>query len=141
MGIADMVTTELPDAVLLARQVSQESCGYGPGAFLPEPCALIAEIGTKSVSTADCSNGSSKTCAKDDFFCWLRAEMDTVLDPTASEALCICVDVILTDETTSTEEASLQAVAVLLEEGVSIGLGLELTRRWQGVVESGALVQ
>jgi len=139
--IADMDTTELPDAVLLDSKASQESGGSGPGAFLPEPCAPIAEMDTNSVSTADCSNGSSQTCAKDEFFSWLRAEMDTVLDPTASEALCICVDVILTDETTSTEEALSQAVAVLLEEGVSIGLGLELTRRWQGVVESGALVQ
>lgn len=62
---------------------------------------------------------------------WLREDLQTALqDPSATEALVACVEVILGDEVSPPEEAAASAAEVLAAEGVPEAVGRELEHRW-----------
>merc|ERR1712228_508163 len=71
---------------------------------------------------------------------WLGKEMLQSLDSSAAEALSICVEVILLDEDTPTEEALFQAASVLADEGVPQDLCESLRIRWHSACEAALLV-
>jgi len=71
---------------------------------------------------------------------WLGEEMLQSLDSSAAEALSMCVEVILFDEDTPTEEALFQAVSVLADEGVPQHLCESLRSRWHSACEATLLV-
>jgi len=87
-------------------------CGEEP---VTVPLACAAELPEATSSMIPCSENSGSH----GLFEWLPSDLMTALgDEAAAEALLVCLEVILTDESTDCSEALDQVAAMLIGEGV-----------------------
>lgn len=112
------------------------------GAVPPDPelhhspamaATLEAETTEQFASTLPAAEKNEQE-SRTEILSWLGSELNSVFDPSAAEALSMCIEVILLDETTATEEALLQAACVLQDEGAPRGLCAALEDRWRAAM-------
>lgn len=105
------------------------------------PCAApstraAAEEHAGAAGQAASIPSAVKAEAHAEVLAWLGNELVQCLDPSAAEALLMCVEVILLDEGTPVEETLFQATSVFADEGLPPDLSESLCSRWLSACES-----
>jgi len=77
----------------------------------PAPAATLEAEASEQVASTKPAAEKNEHELHTEVLSWLGTELNNVVDPSVAEALSMCVEVILFDESTSTEEAWFQAVS------------------------------
>lgn len=93
--------------------------------------AADAEVERNSVSTTDTGDIARMAGLHAETLEWFRTQVQQTLeDASAAEAIVACVEVVLSDEVTATDEVTEDLIAMIVAEGLPQELALELMRRW-----------